>query len=214
MAYIYCIKNDVNEKVYVGKTVRTVDVRFKEHIKDANNQRCNSKLHRAINKYGSKHFYYEVLEQCTEEESNEREQYYIKKYNSVEKGYNISYGGEGESQVDFAQIENLFLQGYCFKEIANITGHTTKTVSQRLRAAGYESPFGPGKVPSNKGKGKVVIFENRQFESLTELAKYLQQNIEVFKNKKISTIIKGLSKNLKQGTKYCGYEFTSFNENS
>lgn len=208
MAYIYCIKNNVNDKVYIGKTIRTVDIRFKEHIKDANNKRCNSKLHRAMNKYGIEHFYYEVLEQCLEEESSDREQYYIKKYDSVENGYNISYGGEGESQVDFSQIEELFLQGYTFKEIANITGHTEKTVSQRLRSAGYESPIGSiGKPSGYTGKGKKVIFEGKEFNSLTTLAKFLQQNVNVFKEKEINTIVKGISKNSKAGTPYCGYRF-------
>ena len=32
-------------------------------------------------------------------------------------------------------------------------------------------------------------------------------HIDVFKDKEISTIIKGISKNSKRGTKYCGYDF-------
>ena len=208
MAYIYCVKNDVNEKVYIGKTARTVDIRFKEHIKDARSKRHNSKLHRAMNKYGIEHFYYEVLEQCLEEESSDREQYYIKKYDSVKNGYNISYGGEGESQTDFAQLEELFLQGYTFKEIANITGHTEKTVSCRLRSAGYESPIGSIGQPSGyTGKGKKIAFENMEFNSLTELAKFLQQNVDVFKEKQINTIIQGISRSSKTGTQYYGYRF-------
>ena len=57
MACIYCIKNDINDKVYIGKTVYTVQHRFKEHIRDAHNHKCNSKLHKAILKYGDEHFY-------------------------------------------------------------------------------------------------------------------------------------------------------------
>ena len=208
MAYIYCIKNDINDKPYIGKTIHTVENRFKEHIKDAYNYKCNSKLHRAILKYGEEHFYSLILEECSEEESGEREKYYIQLYDSVKNGYNISYGGEGESQVDFNTIEELFLQGYNFTEIAKQTNHTRKTISNRLRAAGYESQIGgKGKHSGNYNKGKTVIFNGQRFESLTLLAKYLKENIDIFKDKEISTIIKGISKNSKRGTKYCGYDF-------
>jgi hypothetical protein len=43
------------------------------------------------------------------------------------------------------------------------------------------------------------------------LAKYLQENIEIFKNKQLSTIIKGISKNAKNNKPYCGYCFNYFN---
>ena len=34
MAYIYKITNNVNGKIYVGKTNRTIKARWKEHHKD------------------------------------------------------------------------------------------------------------------------------------------------------------------------------------
>lgn len=202
MAYIYCIKNDINNKPYIGKTIYTIERRFKEHIRDAHNHKCNSKLHRAILKYGDEHFYPILLEECSEEEAGEREKYYIQLYNSVKEGYNISYGGEGESQVDFAELEQLYLQGYNFKEISELTGHTRKTVASRLKTVGYEA-----KAKTSGFKGKAILFNNQRFESLTLLAKYLKENVEAFKDKEIGTIIKGISKNSKRGTKYCGYEF-------
>lgn len=35
MAYIYKIINDINDKVYIGKTEFSVEKRFQEHCKDA-----------------------------------------------------------------------------------------------------------------------------------------------------------------------------------
>ena len=107
MAYIYCITNDINDKVYIGKTVYSIDHRFKEHIRDAYNHKCNSKLHRAILKYGKEHFQIKEIEKCLDSNCGEREQYYIQLYDSVNNGYNISYGGEGESQVDLKQLKDL-----------------------------------------------------------------------------------------------------------
>ena len=36
MAFIYKITNDINEKVYIGMTTRSVEVRWKEHIRHSN----------------------------------------------------------------------------------------------------------------------------------------------------------------------------------
>ena len=33
MAYIYKITNDINNKVYIGKTIKTVEERFRQHLK-------------------------------------------------------------------------------------------------------------------------------------------------------------------------------------
>ena len=208
MAYIYCIKNDVNDKLYIGKTIYTIEHRFKEHIRDAYNYKCNSKLHRAILKYGKEHFYIVLLEECSEEEASDKEKYYIQLYNSVKNGYNISYGGEGEPQVNFDEIEKLFLQGYNFKEIAEYTGHTQKTIASRLKAAGYEARTGGyGKHSGNYNQGKAVEFNGQQFSSFTLLAKYLKENVDTFKDKEINTIIQGISKSTKQNIAYCGYKF-------
>lgn len=35
MGYIYQIVNDVNEKVYVGKTELTIEQRWKQHLRDS-----------------------------------------------------------------------------------------------------------------------------------------------------------------------------------
>ena len=34
VGYIYKIVNDINEKIYVGKTTSSIEERFKEHCKD------------------------------------------------------------------------------------------------------------------------------------------------------------------------------------
>ena len=48
--YIYKVINDVNDKVYVGETARTLDVRFAEHCFD---KRSTSKIHKSIKEIGS-----------------------------------------------------------------------------------------------------------------------------------------------------------------
>ena len=65
MSLIYKITNDVNGKIYVGKTEYSEDVRFKQHINDSKKDRCkNRPFYKAINKYGSEHFHIEKIEDC------------------------------------------------------------------------------------------------------------------------------------------------------
>lgn len=87
---IYIIKNDINDKVYIGQSL-SAEQRFKSHCKGNYD---NSIIDAAIQKYGKEHFYYEILESQIEN-YNEREAYWIKQYNSIiPNGYNILEGGQ------------------------------------------------------------------------------------------------------------------------
>lgn len=94
---IYIIKNDINNKVYIGQSIN-IYKRIQEHfwkaecLKDIS---YNSALHLAIRKYGKEHFYWEVLEECEPNLLDERERIYIEQYNSISpNGYNILSGGQ------------------------------------------------------------------------------------------------------------------------
>ena len=75
--YIYIIKNDINNKVYIGKTLLpTIEERFKEHLKESIRERSkNRPLYNAMNKYGIEHFYIELLEECDINILSQQEQY-------------------------------------------------------------------------------------------------------------------------------------------
>ena len=87
---IYIIRNNINTKVYIGQALDT-EKRFKSHCKGDYD---NSLIDKAIQKYGKEHFWFEILESQIEN-YNEREQYWIKYYNSKKPfGYNILDGGD------------------------------------------------------------------------------------------------------------------------
>ena len=89
---IYIIKNTVNNKVYVGQAINP-HRRFIQHLCNGNRLLDNYPIHLAINKYGKDKFYYEILEEEVEN-YNEREEYWIKYYNSISpNGYNVLSGG-------------------------------------------------------------------------------------------------------------------------
>lgn len=86
---IYKITNKINGKVYIGQTIRPVEYRFNRHINDAMHNILNTHFARAIRKYGPDQWQFEVIDNAeTQEELNQKEQYWIRYYNSVEEGYN------------------------------------------------------------------------------------------------------------------------------
>ena len=64
MGYIYKITNDVNGKMYIGKTEReNPEDRWKEHLRGYKKERFEKRpLYYAMNKYGTEHFHFEVIE--------------------------------------------------------------------------------------------------------------------------------------------------------
>ncbi len=97
---IYCIINKINNKKYIGLTVKHAKQRFWEHVTKSNNPTYNSLLHRAIKKYGKENFEITILEDdILENILPEKEIEYIEKYNTYNEGYNLTRGGEGRTGV-------------------------------------------------------------------------------------------------------------------
>ena len=92
---IYKITNTITKKVYIGKTIRDIQMRFKEHIKLAK-QNANYKLSKSIRKHGTTVFIIEVVVQNVPDFLlNAFERFWINYYNSYSKGYNETKGGDG-----------------------------------------------------------------------------------------------------------------------
>ena len=87
--WIYKITNIQNNKVYIGQTIRPVEQRFHRHLNDALNNIIDTHLARAIRKYGKENFVIEIIDSASnQQELTQKEQYWIKYYNSTEVGYN------------------------------------------------------------------------------------------------------------------------------
>lgn len=104
---VYIFINIINNKIYIGKTIKSFTERWTEH------KNCKDKVyfHKAINKYGWDNFNKYVIFQTEKLEDNgynrkylndiilEKEKYYIKLYKSNDSnyGYNLTEGGDGVS---------------------------------------------------------------------------------------------------------------------
>ena len=88
MIGIYKITNKINGKKYVGQS-NNINRRFSEHC-----LRSEIPIDIAIQKYGKENFVFEVLEECSLDELDSKETYWIEKENSFKCGYNCNVGGE------------------------------------------------------------------------------------------------------------------------
>lgn len=102
MVGIYKITNTINNKSYIGQSINIAS-RWAEH-KRLSNSEDQRIIYRAIRKYGLENFTFEVLEECQEQELNEREIYWINFFDSFENGYNMTYGGDGSRKYDIIAI--------------------------------------------------------------------------------------------------------------
>ena len=94
---IYKATNTINNKVYIGQTVNTLEYRANQHLRETRSgKRKNTYFHNAIDKYGFEFFVFEEIDNAESiEELNEKESYWIRYYNSTNKavGYNLDSGG-------------------------------------------------------------------------------------------------------------------------
>ena len=192
MAFIYKITNDVNGKVYIGKTLQDVEKRWKEQIRDSKKERyMNRPLYRAMNKYGVKHFTVEIIEECSTENSDEREVFWIKEYGSFGDGYNATIGGDGKSYTNRALILWLWLGNMSSKQITEFTGYDYGNVKSVLKSFGIttEELIMRGKpnlkpVAMYSLKGDYI----KSFRSITDACKYLNTDP---RNSHIRSVCKG-----------------------
>lgn len=187
MTGIYKITNLINNKVYIGQAYDIVR-RLGVHKRGAGSD--TQIIDKAILKYGQDNFSYEVIEECPVEKLNEREIYWINYYNSYEKGYNCTIGGQGTSNAvvmlsleDVKEIYQLLL-GYELsqKEIAKKFNVCEETITNINRGKsrileGYAFPL--RKIPLQTVEAKVkqgversdIINNIEEFEHNREFCK-------------------------------------------
>lgn len=94
---IYCIENKINNKKYIGQS-QNIKTRWNSHIRKLDkNIHDNKYLQSSWNKYGKDNFKFYIIEKCKIEILDEREIYWIGKYdaNNEKYGYNLTSGGGG-----------------------------------------------------------------------------------------------------------------------
>lgn len=145
--YVYLTTNLITGKKYIGQRS------YKGVFIDEDPYLGSGKLlKQAISKYGSKNFKKEILEVCpTKELLDEREKYYISKYDAVNSRdfYNLAEGGSGGNTYAGLSLE------------------------ERARISALKSIQNSGK--NNPNYGKHHSKETREKISLALKTKFLQE---------------------------------------
>ena len=174
MNFIYKITNDINGKLYIGKTNRSIEIRFQEHIKVSKKEYKNRPLYDAMNKYGVNHFHIEQIDICeTDEEASTKEIYWIAYYDTYRHGYNATLGGDGKQLLDLNEEE--IIEKY--QELKS------------KRAVGRYFNVDEKTIRSILNKYNVPLIDNRKQIAMMKNNKILK----VFSGRKEANIFLGIS---------------------
>ena len=198
--FIYCIINNINQKKYVGKTLRTIEERFKEHCKDYQKILFEKRpLYSAMNKYGIENFSIYLLEEVDIQDLSNREIYWINQMDTYHNGYNATLGGDGKILYDYSLFVEEYKNGMLIKEIAEKYGCDTHPIETALKLQNID-----GKLNAlNKQRHKVAQYslDNeyiQSFDSIRDAARFL---ISRGHNGKITSIATNIGRVVK-GTRY------------
>lgn len=111
---VYKITNIINGKMYIGQTINSLEDRWLRHRNDALSNRLDTHFARAIRKYGVDNFKVEIIDTAqSQDELTDKERYWIKYYNSIQKGYNetdASYKSGGNTYKNKTAEEMIIIK--------------------------------------------------------------------------------------------------------
>jgi group I intron endonuclease len=130
---IYKITNNLNEKVYIGQTIKLAQTRWESHLHAFRYGR-KSKLYDAMRELGESNFRIEILTSADSRDELDRlEKQFIKMYDSQKNGYNGTSGGQQAPSWTVAErAVKLYGRELSAAEISAATGIDQETL---LKAA-------------------------------------------------------------------------------
>ena len=184
MGYIYKIINKVNQKVYIGQTICSVEERWKHHVYNANSNISQYQLYQAMRKYGIDSFMVETLEEVSNQELDNRECYWIKFFDSYKRGYNMTEGSSGvkiRTEDFYREIAELKQQGKTYEEICKLKHCCRETVLDALKSFKM--------VQHHFSKDEEIIRLRQLGKTYNEICKELKCGKHT-----VSRVLKGLTK--------------------
>lgn len=179
MIGIYKITNKENGKVYIGQS-DNCERRIQEHKKER-----HLSIDMWINFLGKDAFNYEIIEECSKVELDEKEKFYISQYNSTIDGYNLQEGGFNNSsgsgngrakltEADIIKIRQAYANHLgCKETFKEFEGRISYSQFQGIWQGRSWSNIMP-EVFSEENKAFYVSGKNKETTTLTkeEVLKY------------------------------------------
>jgi len=157
---VYKVTNLLNNKIYIGKTSKTLEDRKRRHYYDS--KRKKTHFHLALLKYSKESFSWEILRNNCQslEELNFYEMLYISMFNSNNRlfGYNVTNGGEGILGFKFSEESKKKLRE-SQKEVKNrpeYRDNQSSKMKDKWKEPGYKERI------SKSLRGKKRSLESRK----------------------------------------------------
>lgn len=156
MHYIYIIQNNINHKLYIGKS-KHPKRRWSFHKREALKKQPALVINIAMKKYGSGNFIFQIIEELKEGvDANEAEEFWIQYFRSMDRaiGYNISLGGNCAPRTEaWKKLMSEKFKGKIFHDKSPfVKGHKIKS---------FNHP--KGLTPWNKGKKRPEMVGPKNF---------------------------------------------------
>lgn len=176
--YIYKINCLLNDKVYIGQTTKTIKQRFEQHYLEATKFNRENQLYIDMVEYGKNNFEIIVLEEIQNEDYydlkiklNDREIYFINKYNSLKNGYNISKGNYKDRKIKKQKRLNFVLDFEKYNKIIdNLEKNNFKSLTEFIETSCIEYKKENNQELLNKKlellneKLELLEYENRELK--------------------------------------------------
>lgn len=178
---IYYILNIITNKIYIGQS-KNIRNRWYRHRKEHKYRKSN--IYASMRKHGFEKFRFGILLKCNIDELNKWEKFYITIFDSVQNGYNLTYGGD--SCIMSIETRNKISKS----KMGMLHSVETKTKMSNDRRGANHPLYGKqhSKATVDKIKDtirksyeegyvsptcKKVRYLNKEFQSLTILANSL-----------------------------------------
>ena len=179
MYTIYKITNTKNLMSYIGKTRRTPNERFREHIKDSRKEKFKNRCFlAALREYGADNFIITTIEYVSDDNASERERYWISYFDTFATGYNSTFGGDGRNTQCLSNAKQLYEDGLTLREIANRYSCDVGTLRKNLRLQGVLIESGTRRVAERCVDSVCLVRDNLKFifRSVRDVAQWLIDN--------------------------------------
>lgn len=196
MYKVYYIYNDVNDKIYVGMTKKTLRARLNGHRSKLNQpEKEMTPFQREMKLLGKDNFHIKMIAETKDKrEALKLERYYIEKFKTIENGYNTFRGGEGLQSLsdDYAdEMIEIFHKTKSIRETAKRLGKAEGTISRQLTYLGVD-----------KGKySRVSESEQEEIKKYYKKCPNVSKTAKYF-NRDMETIKKTLNENTQLHKKY------------
>lgn len=168
MINIYCLYNTITEKSYIGQTLKTIEFRWKQHLRDARRPKyAHYPLYRSIQKYGKMAFeLIFITSVSTQEDADNLEKIWIilLQSRSHNCGYNVKEGGQYKTAC--APETKIKIS------LANMGRKRSAEMKAAMSAVRLGKKHGPHKN-SNGCQGRILSEETKRKIGLKSKGRWL-----------------------------------------